>query len=83
MVYDSSSRRLVEGYPLENRTYNSSEMRYDFTGKERDDETSYDYFPACRSGSAGRGARYYDSRIGRWGQVEPLLIQMTIDCISD
>lgn len=51
------------GYSLENRTYNSSAMKYDFTGKERDDETSYDYF----------GARYYDSRIGRWGQVEPLL----------
>ena len=51
------------GYPLENRTYNASAMKYDFTGKERDDETSYDYF----------GARYYDSRIGRWGQVEPLL----------
>lgn len=51
------------GYQLENRTYNSTEMRYDFTGKERDDETSYDYF----------GARYYDSRVGRWGQVEPLL----------
>ena len=51
------------GYILENRTYNSSAMKYDFTGKERDDETSYDYF----------GARYYDSRIGRWGQVEPLL----------
>jgi len=51
------------GYPLENRTYNASAMKYDFTGKERDDETSYDYF----------GARYYDSRIARWGQVEPLL----------
>ena len=38
-------------------------MKYDFTGKERDQETSYDYF----------GARYYDSRIGRWGGVEPLL----------
>lgn len=36
-------------------------MKYKFTGKERDDETSYDYF----------GARYYDSRIGRWGQMEP------------
>ncbi|GEM_PF-1653756 len=51
------------GYPLKNRTYNGIAMRYDFTGKERDNETSYDYF----------GARYYDSRIGRWGQVEPLL----------
>lgn len=51
------------GYQLENRSYNSSAMKYDFTGKERDNETSYDYF----------GARYYDSRIGRWGGVEPLL----------
>ncbi len=51
------------GYILENRTYNATSMKYDFTGKERDDETSYDYF----------GARYYDSKIGRWGQVEPLL----------
>ena len=33
-----------------------------FTGKERDQETGYDYF----------GARYYDSRIGRWLQTEPL-----------
>lgn len=49
------------GYPLENRTYNSTAMKYDFTAKERDNETSYDYF----------GARYYDSRIGRWGGVEP------------
>jgi RHS repeat-associated protein len=38
-------------------------MKYDFTGKERDNQTTYDYF----------GARYYDSRIGRWGGVEPLL----------
>ena len=36
--------------------------RYMFTGKERDDETAYDYF----------GARYYDSFIGRWLQVDPL-----------
>jgi RHS repeat-associated protein len=36
--------------------------KYKFTGKERDVETGYDYF----------GARYYDSRIGRWLQVDPL-----------
>jgi RHS repeat-associated protein len=36
--------------------------KYKFTGKERDVETGYDYF----------GARYYDSRIGRWPVVDPL-----------
>ena len=35
---------------------------YKFTGKERDKETNYDYF----------GARFYDSRIGRWLSVDPL-----------
>ena len=38
------------------------DAKYRFTGKERDTETGYDYF----------GARYYDSRIGRWLQVDPL-----------
>ncbi len=61
LTYSASAEEV--GYPLENRSYNSSAMKYDFTGKERDNETSYNYF----------GARYYDSRIGRWGQVEPLL----------
>jgi len=37
-------------------------MRYDFTGKERDDQTTYDYF----------GARYYDSRIANWASIDPL-----------
>ncbi|HRE42308.1 MAG TPA: RHS repeat-associated core domain-containing protein, partial [Ignavibacteria bacterium] len=43
--------------------YETAEEVYKFTGKERDKESGYDYF----------GARYYNSRIGRWGQVEPLL----------
>ncbi|HMQ70553.1 MAG TPA: RHS repeat-associated core domain-containing protein, partial [Ignavibacteria bacterium] len=51
------------GYLLEDRVYGSDESVYKFTGKERDDESEYDYF----------GARYYDARVGRWGQVEPLL----------
>lgn len=37
-------------------------MKYDFTGKERDNETNYDYF----------GARYYDSRIANWTSIDPL-----------
>lgn len=35
--------------------------KYKFTGKERDNETNYDYF----------GARFYDSEIGRWTSVDP------------
>ena len=51
------------GYGLEERNYAKDNSMYKFTGKERDKESEYDYF----------GARYYDARIGRWGQVEPLL----------
>jgi len=50
------------GYILEGRTYESEQGKFKFTGKERDEESFYDYF----------GARYYDARVGRWGQVEPL-----------
>jgi RHS repeat-associated protein len=48
------------GYLYSERQY-SSNNRYKFTEKERDNETGgYDYF----------GARYYDSRLGRWLSVE-------------
>ncbi|MCB0728863.1 MAG: RHS repeat-associated core domain-containing protein [Ignavibacteriae bacterium] len=50
------------GYILEGRTYQSEEGKFKFTGKERDEESFYDYF----------GARYYDARIGRWGSEDPL-----------
>jgi RHS repeat-associated protein len=49
------------GYELTGRAYIDT-LKYKFTGKERDKESTYDYF----------GARYYDSRIGRWLQMEPL-----------
>ncbi|MEO6696244.1 MAG: RHS repeat-associated core domain-containing protein, partial [Ignavibacteria bacterium] len=51
------------GYILEGRTYQSDESKFKFTGKERDEESFYDYF----------GSRYYDSRIANWTSVDPLL----------
>lgn len=51
------------GYLLESRVYNSDSAKHKFTGKERDEENLYDYF----------GARYYNAKIGSWGQVEPLI----------
>ncbi len=44
------------------RYWSETSSKYKFTGKERDNETGYDYF----------GARYYDARLGRWGQTEPI-----------
>ena len=51
------------GYLLDGRTYESYDSKFKFTGKERDEENKYDYF----------GARYYDAKVGRWEQVEPLM----------
>jgi len=51
------------GQTMAGRSYTSiTDPRYKYTEKERDVETGYDYF----------GARYYDSRIGRWMSVDPL-----------
>jgi RHS repeat-associated protein len=50
---------IMDGRSTDDNYYNA---KYKFTGKERDKETGYDYF----------GARYYDSRIGRWLVVDPL-----------
>lgn len=54
------------GYLMQDRQWikdENSDNVYKFTGKERDNESNYDYF----------GARYYDNRIGRWGTTDPLL----------
>jgi RHS repeat-associated protein len=51
------------GYLLDGRYYQSDNSKFKFTGKQLDEESNYYYF----------GARYYDARIGRWGQVEPLM----------
>jgi RHS repeat-associated protein len=53
------------GMTMDGRSGNfgSGDARYKYTTKERDAESGYDYF----------GARYYDARIGRWDQVEPLV----------
>ncbi len=45
------------------RTYTTTDTTVNkFTGKERDQETGYDYF----------GARYYDSRVSVWLSPDPL-----------
>ncbi|MBK6876755.1 MAG: hypothetical protein IPG99_09985 [Ignavibacteria bacterium] len=48
---------------MQGRIYNGDSTKFGFTGKEEDEESYYNYF----------GARYYDARLGRWGQVEPLM----------
>ena len=50
------------GYYLQNRTYSTTNTKNKFTGKERDNESTYDYF----------GARYYDARVANWGSIDPL-----------
>ena len=69
-VLDASSNILSSqdfdawGHKINGRSYIADKPnKYQFTSKERDLESDYDYF----------GARYYDSKIGRWGGVDPLL----------
>lgn len=60
-AFSGNPRGMILNGRSTNVAYNNA--KYKFTGKERDRETGYDYF----------GARYYDSRIGRWLQIDPLL----------
>ena len=62
----SISDNYAFGMELPGRSYNSSNYRYGFQGKEKDDElkgsgNSYDF-----------GARLYDPRVGRWLSTDPL-----------
>lgn len=51
------------GSIMNGRSYTSGlNVKYKFTGKERDEETKCDYF----------GARFYESRLGRWLSIDPL-----------
>ncbi len=50
------------GELIENQTSAGYDERYKFTGKERDEESGYDYF----------GARFYSSPLSFWLSVDPL-----------
>lgn len=54
------------GFKMPDRTYNASNYRYGFNGKEEDDEVKGD------GSSMNFGARIYDPRIGRWSSVDKL-----------
>jgi len=54
-----------DGEHFVNQTSTSWETPYKFSGKEKDDETGFDYF----------GARYYDSDVSVWLSVDPLADQ--------
>ena len=51
------------GDKMQGRIYNGDSTKFGFTGKEEDEENLYVYF----------GARYYDSRIGRWVSIDPVM----------
>jgi RHS repeat-associated protein len=55
------------GSPMDGRTFSSDKYRFGFNGKENDNEiqgdgNSYDF-----------GARIFDSRLGRWLSLDPLM----------
>jgi RHS repeat-associated protein len=55
------------GMHMPGRAFSSESYRYGFNGKESDDEIKGD------GNSLDFGARIYDSRLGRWLSVDPLM----------
>jgi RHS repeat-associated protein len=54
------------GAPLPGRTFQSSEYRFGFNGKEKDDETYGD------GNALDFGARVFNSRLGKFLSKDPL-----------
>jgi len=57
-------RRDYLPYGEERLSNSESDENYGYTGKEQDDETGLYYY----------GARYYDPQIGRFTQIDPLIL---------
>ena len=55
------------GSPMPNRSFSASSYKYGFNGKEKDDEVK------GGGNSVDFGARIYDSRLGRWLAIDPLI----------
>ena len=59
------------GSPMPSRSFSASSYKYGFNGKEKDDETN------VSGGSYDFGDRMYDSRLGRWLSIDPLVNKYT------
>ena len=55
------------GSPMDGRAFSGEKYRFGFNGKENDDELKGD------GNSLDFGARIYDSRLGRWLSLDPLM----------
>jgi RHS repeat-associated protein len=55
------------GMLMQERSYSSPAYRYGFNGKEKNDEINVE------GGDYDFGARIYDSRLGRWLSLDPLM----------
>jgi len=55
------------GSPMDGRTFSSEKYRFGFNGKENDNEVKGE------GNSLDYGARIYDSRLGRWMALDPMM----------